>query len=108
MECIQEKIAIIATSILFCGVFAPAVAEVYIESDKPSSLANGKITFDYDSSGKITKLRMNPEVNETLYLSGDALDFAARAKLMPGQNGISCISNTITSAGTLQIGVTNR
>ena len=107
MKCLQKKNAIIAMAILFCGVFAPAVAEVYIESDAPSSLANGKITFDYDSSGKITQLRMNPEVNEMLCLSGDTLDFADGAKLMPGQNGISCISNAIMSAGTLQIGVAN-
>ena len=106
MKCL-EKFTFVAMSVIVCGAFTPAVGDVYIESDAPSSLASGKIVFDYDNSGKITQLRMNPDAGETLCLSGDTLNFAEGAKLLPGQNGVSCISNAISAVGILQIGVTN-
>jgi len=88
---------------------SPSWAAEYVAdaANPPTSLADGKIAFEYDGAGKITELRMTPGAGEMLALSGDALDFAAGARLMPGQNGISCISNAIACAGTLQIGMTN-
>ena len=83
-------------------------AEYSADADpRIESLEGGKITFAYDDGGAITELRMNPDSGETLTLSGDALNFAANARIMPGQNGTSCISNTLSCAGTLQIGATN-
>ena len=69
-----------------------------------TSLANGKITVAYDESGAITQLRMNPDGEETLTLSGETLSFADGAKIVVAQNGVSCISNAIARTGTLQLG----
>ena len=69
-----------------------------------TSLANGKITVEYDESGDITQLRMNPDGEETLTLSGETLSFADGAKIVVAQNGVSCISNAIARTGTLQLG----
>ena len=69
------------------------------------SLESGKIAFEYDAGGTITALRMNPDVGETLTLSGDRLNFADGARIIPGQNGTSRISNAISCAGTLEIGM---
>lgn len=83
-----------------------ARAAEYVADADPriESLEDGKIAFAYDDGGAITELRMTPGPGETLTLSGDALNFAAGARILPGQDGTSCISNTISCAGTLQIG----
>ena len=100
---------LIAVAAVAAIAVLPSWAAEYVAdaANPPTSLADGKIAFEYDGAGKITELRMTPDAGETLALSGDTLDFAANARLMPGQNGISCISNAIACAGTLQIGMTN-
>ena len=92
-----------------CAAAATSFAAEYAADADPriESLEGGKITFAYDDGGAITELRMEPGIGETLTLSGDALNFAANACIMPGQNGTSCISNALSCAGTLQIGTTN-
>ncbi|MBP5510045.1 MAG: hypothetical protein J6Z49_03935 [Kiritimatiellae bacterium] len=98
--------AVVATVICVATASVPVCAGEYVADTESriESLENGKITFAYDGDGAITNLTMTPDPGETLTLSGDALNFAANARIIPGQNGTSCISNAITCAGTLQIG----
>ena len=72
-----------------------------------TSLADGKITINYDGSGKIAKLRMTPEGEETLAISGDTLPFADGAQISVPQNGRAVISNSFSAAGSLVFGMTN-
>ena len=73
-----------------------------------TSLANGKITFEYDGSDNITKMRMKPDYGETLTLTGDTLSFADGAQIITSQQGKPVIANTISADGSLRLGgVTN-
>lgn len=72
------------------------------------SLAGGKITFEYDGSDNITKMRMKPDYGETLTLSGDTLSFADGAQVITSQQGTPVIANAVSAAGSLRLGgVTN-
>ncbi len=77
------------------------------------SISNGKITYEYTSTGFLIKeLHMTPAQGETLVLSDDVLNFAAGAKIFPGAGGElggrSVIASAFTTAGALEIlGVTN-
>ena len=73
-----------------------------------SPLADGKVTFERDGSGKITELRMKPDYGETLTLSGDELQFADGAVIVTSTKGKPVIANTISADGSLRLGsVTN-
>ena len=77
------------------------------------STSNGKITYEYTSTGFLIKeLHMTPAQGETLVLSDGVLNFAADAKIFPGAGGElggrSVIASAFTTAGALEIlGVTN-
>ena len=76
------------------------------------TLSDGKIVFEYNGSGAIMELRMNPDPGETLTLDDGKLNFAAGAKIIPGQGGdtggSSVIIGGFTAAGALEFdGVTN-
>ena len=76
------------------------------------TLSDGKIVFEYNGSGAIMELRMNPDPGETLTLDDGKLNFAAGAKIVPGQGGDaggnSVIIGGFTAAGALEFdGVTN-
>ena len=77
------------------------------------STSNGKITYEYTSTGFLIKeLHMTPAQGETLVLSDGVLNFAAGAKIFPGAGGElggrSVIASAFTTAGALEIlGVTN-
>ncbi|MBO7684606.1 MAG: hypothetical protein J6T51_07770 [Kiritimatiellae bacterium] len=77
------------------------------------STSNGKITYEYTSTGFLIKeLHMTPAPGETLVLTNEVLNFAANAKIFPGVGGElggrSVIANAFTAAGALEIlGVTN-
>lgn len=96
------------------GTHAYSVASTITASgtDYLVTLADGKIVFDYDDEGKIAELRMTPDPGETLTLDDGKLDFAAGARIVPGQGGDeggrSVIVGGFTAAGGLEIaGVTN-
>ncbi len=73
-----------------------------------TSLAGGKITFEYDGSDNITKMRMKPDYGEKLTLTGGTLSFADGAQIITSQDGTPVIANTISAEGSLLIGgVTN-
>lgn len=73
-----------------------------------TSLADGKITFEYDGSDNITKMRMKPDYGETLTLTGDTLSFADGAQVVTSQQGTPVIANAVSAAGSLRLGgVTN-
>ena len=94
-----------AAGCLALEAFADTTAS-YTAGD--TSLANGKITFEYDGSDNITKMRMKPDYGETLTLTGDALSFADGAQLITSQQGTPVIANTVSAAGSLRLGsVTN-
>ena len=101
---LPRRAALVAAAI--CAAALPLFAAEYAADADPriESLEGGKITFAYNDGGAITNLTMTPAPGETLTLSGDTLNFAADARIKLGQNGTSCISNTITCAGTLQFG----
>ena len=77
------------------------------------STSNGKITYEYTSTGFLIKeLHMTPAQGETLVLSDGVLNFAEGAKIFPGAGGElggrSVIASAFTTAGALEIlGVTN-
>ena len=92
-----------------------AHAAEYVAGADPriESLEDGKIAFAYDEDGKITELRMTPGPGEALTLSGDTLNFAAGARILPGgqdsdEGSQSVITCGFTAAGALEFdGVTN-
>ena len=65
---------------------------------------DGRIAIKQDGSGNVTELRMGSDDNETLVLTGDALTFAAGAKIVAGQN-TNVIENAWTAAGALEFGI---
>ena len=84
---------------------ANATTAAYSAGD--ASLADGKITVEYDANGKVTRLSMRPGQDETLTLTGDALSFADGASIVPGANGTAVISNALSFDGAVTVGATN-
>ncbi len=104
-----RKVAALAIAVA-AGAGIPAFAETaaYTAGSGATSLADGKITFAYDGDGKITELRMKPDYDETLTLTGAALNFAAGAQIVTSQQGKPVIANDISADGSLRLGgVTN-
>lgn len=102
---IKSLMMIGAAGCLALEAFANTAA-TYTSGD--TSLANGKITFAYDDSGKITELSMKPDYGETLTLTGDTLSFADGAQIITSQQGKPVIANAISADGALRLGgVTN-
>ena len=66
----NAKNSLAAIAAIAAGAAFAATA-TYTAGD--TSLADGKVEFTYDESGKITELRMNPDFGETLTLTGDTL-----------------------------------
>ena len=103
----------IAASIAIVTAFATSSAwadttATYTTGD--TSLEGGKVVFEYDGSGNITKLTMTPGSSEKLILTGDELPFAAGAQIaFPASGGgTNVIANPFTTAGALEFnGVTN-
>lgn len=97
----------IATALATSGVWADTTA-TYATGD--TSLADGKVLFEYDGSDNITKLTMTPGADEKLILTGDALPFAAGAQIAfsASGGGTNVIANPFTTAGALEFaGPTN-
>jgi len=86
-------------------IAAQATTAAYSAGD--ASLADGKITVEYDANNKVTRLSMNPAAGETLTLTGDALSFADGAAIIPGADGESVVSNAVSFAGAVKMGITN-
>ena len=77
------RAALVAAALCVATAPSPSLfAAEYVADADPriESLENGKITFAYDGDGAITNLTMTPDPGETLTLSGDALNFAARSE----------------------------
>jgi len=97
----------IATALATSGVWADTTA-TYATGD--TSLADGKVLFEYDESDNITKLTMTPGADEKLILTGDSLPFAAGAQMVfpASGGGTNVIANPFTTAGALEFfGPTN-
>lgn len=80
-----------------------AYAAEYTYTSGDASLADGKITFAYDGSGKITELSMKPDYGETLTLTGDTLAFAEGADVFLGHRGTNEIACLISSDGAVNL-----
>ena len=100
----------VASTAVLCTVFG-AIADTtatYAKGDP--SLADGKVAFEYDGSGNITRLTMTPGADEKLILTGDELSFAAGAQIAfsVSGGGTNVIANPFTTAGALEFaGPTN-
>lgn len=82
------------------------LTETQLSSDtQPVTLADGKVIVSSDENGAISYLRMNPDENETLTLTGSPIRFADGAQIIPGQSGKSCLSNEFSAEGSLTIGI---
>lgn len=94
-------------------VFAAGAAETVVEYVAPASgtasqsLADGKVQVVYDAEDKITRLAISPSSGETLVLHGDALPFADGAAIVPGSDGESVVSNAVSFAGAVSLGIKN-
>ncbi len=100
----NAKMILSAVMAVAAGAGIPAFADTEAYTLGDTSLANGKITFAYDDSGKITELSMKPDYGETLTLTGDTLSFAAGAQIVGARNGEACIANAITADGVVNFG----
>ena len=96
----NAKNSLASIAVIVAGVAFAATA-TYTAGD--TSLADGKVEFTYDESGKITELRMNPDYGETLTLTGDTLDFAAGANVHLGHCSTNEIRCAISSAGIVNL-----
>jgi len=96
----NAKNSLAAIAAIAAGAAFAATA-TYTAGD--TSLADGKVEFTYDESGKITELRMNPDYGETLTLTGDTLDFAAGANVHLGHCSTNEIRCAISSAGIVNL-----
>ena len=102
-SCKFGRIAATAALCLAAGLAKAAdVTATYTASDKPTSLADGKITFAYDGAA-ISQITFNPAADERLVLQGDALVFTSDATILAGGSGESRIENAFSGAETLTI-----
>lgn len=104
MRKLTGKATILAAAIAASAAVTSAHASDVSYTTGDTSLANGKVTFAYDESSKITELRIDPARDETITLTGDAFTFAANAHIMTGSNGVSRICNAMTASGYVLIG----
>lgn len=75
----------------------------YTASQQPASLGHGAVRFEYDGSGKITRLVVAPTAGRTVELTGDALAFAAGGILAHGGHGEVIISSAMTGVDGLTV-----
>ncbi len=75
----------------------------YTASQQPASLGHGAVRFEYDGSGKITRLVVAPTAGRTVELKGDTLDFAAGGILAHGGQGEVIISSAMTGVDGLTV-----
>ena len=96
------------------GTYSYSIAALEVESHVKclETLSGGKIVIERNDGGAIQELYMNPDPGETLTLDDGRLNFAAGAKIVPGQGGDvggkSVIVGGFDTAGALEFcGVTN-
>ena len=96
------------------GTYSYSIAALEVESHVKclETLSDGKIVIERNDGGAIQELHMNPDPGETLTLDDGRLNFAAGAKIVPGQGGDvggrSVIIGGFTAAGSIEFcGVTN-
>lgn len=73
---------------------------------------NGIVSFEYGDNNQVAKIVLAPNPGSTLVLDGDAIPFAAGAKIVVGQGGDeggeSVIAGGFTAVGALEfVGITN-
>ena len=97
-----------AIAVILCASLGANADTTATYTTGDTSLEDGKVTFEYDGSGNITKLTMTPGADEKLILTGDELPFAAGAQIGFPLGGTNIISNPFTTAGALEFsGPTN-
>ena len=91
------------TSITVAPVGDGTDSYTYTASQQPASLGHGAVRFEYDGSGKITRLIVAPTAGRTVELKGDTLDFAAGGILAHGGQGEVIISSAMTGVDGLTV-----
>lgn len=79
----------------------------YVVSEKPTSLADGKVTLRYDATGAVSLLRSLPGSGETIVIKGDGLVFSDGAQILVSQDGETRLPGSFTAAGSLTLGMTD-
>ena len=96
--------ALAAAGFLTCSSLLADVADVWRSSDKPASLAGGKVTFTYvDDTDTISGISATPADGETISLSGDKMNFAANATIDINAEGELKLTNALNCAGHLYV-----
>ena len=80
-------------------------ADVFCEwnggETRPNALADGAVAFTYDGSGAILSMTATPSGGGTVFVDGDAMEFAADAEIILAAGGRLVISNVMNCAGDL-------
>ena len=94
----------VAAGFLACSSLLADVADVWRSSEKPASLAGGKVTFTYvDGANTISGITATPTDGETISLSGDEMNFAANATIDIAAEGELKLTNALNCAGHLYV-----
>jgi len=90
---------------MFVLAVAAETTVTFNAADPQASYANGAVAMSYDGAGNIVDMSLDPATAGGIVLMGDALSFAANAKLRGVSAGTVGISNAVTSvaAGTLAL-----
>ena len=91
------------TSITVAPVGDGTDTYTYTASQQPATMGHGAVRFEYDGSGKITRLVVAPTAGRTVELNGDTLDFAAGGILAHGGQGEVIISTAMTGVDGLTV-----
>ena len=93
----------LCVSVAVTGVAYADDTDVWTASAHPSSLANGTVQIEYDSSWNVTALTATPANGGTVSLSGDAMPLADGAELRMAAAGKLVLANELTGNGRVVV-----
>ena len=103
-NCCNSLLIAICVAVIGIGVTAYSdETAVWTAAAHPSSLANGIVQIEYDSSWNVTALTATPANGETVSLSGDALPLANGTELRMAAVGKLVIANELTGNGRVVV-----
>ena len=95
--------ALCAFSMVMCAAMHADDMDVWTAASHPSSLANGTVQIEYDSSWNVTALTATPANSGTVSLSGDAMPLANGAELRMASAGKLVLANELTGNGKVVV-----
>ena len=96
-----RRLVLWATVAVNAALLAANFTYEWTDGSTPSSALDGKVKFTYDGSGAILSMTATPSGGGTVFVDGDAMDFAADAKIVLAAGGKLVISNAMNCAGDL-------